>query len=181
MRSPNYDLPHVLKAQEILLDVVERYPHCPEGWSALGIVHSVLEESEEAMACWKHALELRPNYAEVYGNIGTDYALNENWSEALNYYHKALSIRSDIPTIWINLCVTYARIDDMAKAEEAYQKVKAEYPKHAQLWRCPFNLGRRLEAAKARLESTRLRIEIMEQTPSDRLHVLSDKQFFDLW
>jgi tetratricopeptide (TPR) repeat protein len=181
MRSPNYDLPHVLEAKDILVDVVEKYPHYPEGWSSLGIVHSVLEEDEEAKECWERALELRPNYAEVYGNIGTDHALNQRWHEALMYYHKALSIRSDIPTIWINVCIAYAHLGDIAKAEDAYQKVKADFPRHAQLWRCPFNLGRRFEAAKLRLESTRLRIELMEQTPSDRTLLLDDKSFFDLW
>ncbi len=181
MRSPDYDLPHVLEAKEILLDVVERYPNYPEGWSSLGIVHSVLEDSREAIECWHRALELRPNYAEVYGNIGTDHALNERWAEALDYYHRALSIRSDVPTIWISMCVVYARLGDMTKAENAYQEVKTQFPKHAQLWRCPFNLGRRLEAARLRLESTQLRIQMLEQTPSDKLLFLSDKLFFDLW
>src|SRR5438094_844958 len=85
-------------------------------------------------------------------------------------------IYPDVPVLWINLCIAYARTGQRDAAEEAYERAREIAPNHPQLWRCPFNLGRRLEAVKLRLEATRLRIEMMAQTPPELLEQVPDQQ-----
>ena len=181
MRPPNFDAEHILEAEQILKEVTASYPDYAEAWAARGIVESALMRSDEALRCWNVALALKPGYAEVHGDIGAQLAQENDWEGAIEEFHRGLEIRDDIPILWINLCIAYAKTGKMKEAQDAYRRAAELSPNHAQLWRCLFNLRQRTESAKMRLESTKLRIRMLEMTPPEVLALMPDEQFLDLW
>jgi Flp pilus assembly protein TadD len=182
LRAPHQAKPDdILRANHILTEVVEKWSDFPEGWSAYGIVKSVLNDTRAARDAWYRALELKPNYAEIFANLGALAAHEGDWRGAEQLFRRGLEIRDDLPVLWINLSIARANQDDLAGAEDAYLMATRLAPNNSALWRCPFQLGRRTEAAWIRLESTRLRIQMLEATPPDVLAMTPDRQFYELW
>ncbi len=183
MRSPPEGVltpQRVEQARKLLEETVALHPHHAEAWCALGVARS-MQQDDAALSCWQRALELRPNYAEVYGNIGAHYAYNGDLPTAIENFQRGVAIQPDTPPVWINLCIAYARNGQLEQAEEAFQVARALAPTHAQLWRCAHHLGRRIEAAELRLESTRLRIEMLKHTPVEVTEQIPDANWLDLW
>ena len=49
---------------------------------------------DEAIAHYRKALEIRPDYLEVHGNLGIALTRREQLDEAIAYYRKVLQVRS---------------------------------------------------------------------------------------
>lgn len=61
-----------------------------DAWNNKGIAISVLGWKDEALRCFKHAIELKPNNAKAWNNLGRAYSNLERYEEAINHYDTAI-------------------------------------------------------------------------------------------
>ena len=80
----------------ILNDLIIQYPNQPSLYSWRGRTFSELKRSKEAIADFKTALELNPNYDPSYAGLAIEKRKAGKQQEALENIKKALSIESSV-------------------------------------------------------------------------------------
>ena len=96
---------------------------------------------EDAVANYKKAIELKPDYAQAYNNLGTTLRELCQLEEAEASYKKAIELKSDYSRAYFGLGNTYK---DLGKVEEAvanYKKAIELKPDYAE---ANYNWGRTL-------------------------------------
>lgn len=76
--------------------------------------------SVRAVAAYRRALELKPNYVRSWANMGISYANQTKYKSAVKYYLKALSLNESAEHIWGYLRFAFAcmnRQDLLAKTD----------------------------------------------------------------
>jgi len=73
-------------------DCTEKSPGKARPFNNLGVALGDLGRYEEALRCYRKALQLDPGYAEAYGNLGYDLALQGHLEEAVQNLEKAIQI-----------------------------------------------------------------------------------------
>jgi tetratricopeptide (TPR) repeat protein len=107
----------------------------PGCWMAhynLGIVLNDRGDSDEAIAHYRQAIELRPSYAEAHYNLGRLLAQKGQLDDAVTHYEKALELNPVDAEAHNNLGVTLfgsGRLDD---AIAHYQKALKIWPDYAE-------------------------------------------------
>lgn len=71
---------------------VEQDGKHPEVWSFLGEVKFKWGDTEDAVAAYKKAIDLRPDYAPYYYHLGRAYFVLERYNDALLQYEHAVHI-----------------------------------------------------------------------------------------
>lgn len=67
-------------------------PYFPEPWNAKALLlHLSFKRPEEAVAAYKKALELRPNFSEAKVNLANVYLEQERYDEAIALYEQVLN------------------------------------------------------------------------------------------
>ena len=87
----------------------------------LGDEFSDLEEYRNAIASYKKAIRIKPDYAEAYWGIGYAYDELEEYQNAIVSYKKAIQIKPDYADAHWGLGYTY---ENMGRDNEAIQKYK---------------------------------------------------------
>ncbi len=105
----------------------------PGCWMAhynLGIALNDRGKTDEAMAHYQRAIELRPSYAEAHYNLGRLLAQNGQLDNAVTHYEKALEINPADAEAWNNLGVTLfgiGRVDDAIAHYQGALKIRPDY------------------------------------------------------
>lgn len=97
-------------------------PKFPNAYNNLGIVLSIANRTDEAIASYKKAIELDSNYANAYNNLGWLYANSGKFPEAITTLEKAISLNPNLPRPYGNLGNIYLTMGDKVKAKSYYQK-----------------------------------------------------------
>ncbi len=95
----------------------------PAAWLAHNNLGTVLQERgrfDEALACYRRAIELKSDYALALDNVGNVLHLTDRSSEAVAYYRQALHHRPD-------LVETRNRLGAMLQAEGRWDEAIREY------------------------------------------------------
>jgi tetratricopeptide (TPR) repeat protein len=71
----------------------------PQGWEALGALHTRTGRFEQALAELERARERDPRNGQVYSRIGYVYQQQNRWAEADETYRKAIMLE---PGSWVN-------------------------------------------------------------------------------
>ncbi|OCR01901.1 glycosyl transferase family 2 [Oscillatoriales cyanobacterium USR001] len=95
----------------------------------------------EAIAAYKKAIEINPNYFGTYHNLGDIYQQKNNLDEAVIFYEKAIKINPSFAWSHHNLGDTFFRQQKLDEAAVAYRKAIELDPNFA--W-ANYNLGRLL-------------------------------------
>ena len=77
---------------------------------------------DEAIAHYRKALEIKPDYAEAHNNLGNALAGRGQVDEAIAHYRKALEIKPDYAEAHNNLGNALAGRGQVDEALEHYQK-----------------------------------------------------------
>jgi tetratricopeptide (TPR) repeat protein len=77
---------------------------------------------EEAIACFRKALEIHPGLAEAYNDLGNTLLKQGRAEEAITDFQKALSARPDFADAWDNLGVALLRQGRTAEAKAHFQR-----------------------------------------------------------
>jgi protein O-mannosyl-transferase len=105
----------------------------PGCWMAhynLGIALNNMGKTDEAIAHYQQAIELRPNYAEAHYNLGRLLAQKGQLDDALTHYKKALEINPADAEAWNNLGVTLfgiGRVDDAIAHYQHALEIRPDY------------------------------------------------------
>ncbi len=102
----------------------------------------------EAIAYYRQALEINPNYAKTHNNLAVALKQQGNLLEAIDHYRQAVKFGNTnelpLPTIYHNLAVTLEEIGQFAEAITEYQSAINLSPNFAE---AHYNLARLLENA----------------------------------
>lgn len=89
---------------------------------------------DKAIATFKKALELDPNYADAHNNLGTVYKANGLWEKALEEFKQATLSNPDHALAHLNLAIVYAvKAKDKKKARYYLNRCVAINPHLPQL------------------------------------------------
>jgi protein O-mannosyl-transferase len=105
----------------------------PGCWMAhynLGIALNDRGKTDEAIAHYKQAIELRPSYAEAHYNLGRLLAQKGQLDDALSHYEKALEINPADAEAQNNLGVTLfgsGRVDEAIAHYQEALKIRPDY------------------------------------------------------
>ena len=97
---------------------------------------------DEAVACYRRALELKPDYAEAYNNLGIVLKEQGKLDEAIACFRRALELKPDYAEAHSNLG---SALKDQGKLDEAvacYRRALELRPDFAE---AHYNLGSALE------------------------------------
>jgi len=98
----------------------------------MGNVLKIQGKPDEAVACYRKALEFRPDYAEAYNNMGATLEEKGDKDEAIAAYRKALEFRPDYAEACHNLGNTLKAKGEVEEAVACYRKATEINPKYAE-------------------------------------------------
>ena len=134
-------------------------------WNDLGIAYDNINprRSDNAIAAFRKALRINPEYAKAWYNLGVTYYGLERYGDTIAAYRKALRINSEFVIAWDNLGVAYDDLGRYDDAIAAYREALRINPEHANAWNnlgyAYGNLDRHDDAIAAYREALRINSE----------------------
>lgn len=146
---------------------------------------------DEAVASYRQALAIKPDFAEAYGDLGNVFKEQGKLDQAIASYRQAVSIKPDYAKAYINLGVVLQEGGLLAEAAANYQRalaIKADYvAAHFNLGALHMSLGhtedalhsfRTAIAIKPDLAPAAHMISVLEgQTPQSAPHAYIQELF----
>lgn len=111
-----------------LISQALRVRQSPRFHSNLGMALGHLGRHEDAVAAYRRALDLRPDYPEALNNLGTSLDALNRPVEAVVAYRRALALRPDQAPWWGNLGSALLAARDPEHAEAAFRRAVALAP-----------------------------------------------------
>jgi predicted O-linked N-acetylglucosamine transferase (SPINDLY family) len=96
----------------------------------MGIAFQDLGGFDQAISCYKRALQIKPDYFESYHNMGNAYKDQGQLNEAVSCYQQVLQLRPDHAEAYNNMGVVFKDQGKLDKAMACYQKalqLKADF------------------------------------------------------
>lgn len=118
-KKPEY----VAKAEEILLDVIKRFPDLAIAHSVLGIIYMRSGRRMEAARHAQIAVDLEPRSAEAWNILGFYHSISGNYTKALDFFLVAYTMDPTSRVAAYNVSGSYAKLGKLEAA--------LEYLKHA--------------------------------------------------
>ena len=97
------------------------FSKAPSLYNNLGQAYLSKTQYDEAIAAFKHALEIKPDAVEVFINLATAYLKQNLPRRALEACQQAIRIDPRSPFAHYNLACAYALVDDAAKAIDSLE------------------------------------------------------------
>jgi Flp pilus assembly protein TadD len=116
----------------IWADTVAKRPRNPRAQCSLGDALAREGRVQEAIASYRRALELKPNYAEAHNNLGTALAKAASLEEAIGHFEEALRTKPDYPEAHNNLGAALVRLGKVQEAVGHYERVLRLRPDYAE-------------------------------------------------
>ncbi|MHA2054785.1 MAG: tetratricopeptide repeat protein, partial [Candidatus Hodarchaeales archaeon] len=88
-------------------------------------------EYDEAIAAYKQAIKINPNYTEAHYNLGSTYDKLGMHKEAIEVYKQVIEIKPDYVEAYYNLCLSYLILGDKDSAFREYKILKNLDPQKA--------------------------------------------------
>lgn len=74
-----------------------------QAWFNGGNTLCAMKRLHEAIAWYRHAIEVKPDFLQVHYNLANTYKILGQYREALNHYHYAIQIDSQMPEAYNNM------------------------------------------------------------------------------
>ncbi len=97
-------------------------------WNEIGKIYMRMEAYDEAIAAYRRAIELAPQWGWSYGYLATAYYQKGDFAAAIPLYQKAIELLDDEEekaALWNRLGDTYRRLHDYERAMQAYRQADA--------------------------------------------------------
>ena len=103
-------------------DASRKAPHLIRPYNNLGEAYDKLGLYDKAIAEFKAALAISPDYYYGLGNLGNIYGKKEEYWKAIEYFEKALKIKPDYAPAHYNLAKAWHKVGQPEKALEHYRQ-----------------------------------------------------------
>lgn len=158
-----------------------KYPDQPMSFNIAGVILAGRNDNDSAIAQYKRALDLAPNYVDAYSNLATSLHKLGQLEQARHNYLKAIQLNPKDPDLYFNL-------GNVLQDEGEYEQAAASYNRainlrplhcasHIQLGNALTTMGKTGEA----VTSYRNTLEIDHNHVEARINIgkalLSQKQF----
>eukprot|EP00933_Yihiella_yeosuensis_P031475 TRINITY_DN25043_c0_g4_i1.p1 TRINITY_DN25043_c0_g4~~TRINITY_DN25043_c0_g4_i1.p1 ORF type:complete len:797 (+),score=165.42 TRINITY_DN25043_c0_g4_i1:38-2392(+) len=117
-----WHLQESLELGDLSRRVLEWDRQIPQVWCAVGNCFSMQKEHEQAIRCFKRAVQLHPNFAYAQTLIGHEFVAIEKYDKAIQMYENALAIDCRHYNAWWGLGSVYQRQELFQKAKYHFQK-----------------------------------------------------------
>lgn len=87
----------------------------------LGLVLMGQGHLEPAIANYRRALELKPDFAQAHSNLGIALELQGNFAEGMQHFHTALALQPDFASAHLNRAVSWLRDGDFARGWHEFE------------------------------------------------------------
>lgn len=121
------------KAEQTLIEVVDRWPEDAAGRRNLGFVYLYQGRIEEAIGEFETALEYNKKPDLEYLGLGQAYLSKGEYDRAKEYLEKARSVGSYPATEYL-LGFLYLDDEDLPKARVALKNASKVYPERGEIW-----------------------------------------------
>ncbi len=119
-------------------DAARRAPLMPEAHYNHGYALHRVADLDGALAAYKRAIALEPDYARAHSNLGAIYQQRQQLYQAVGAYRAALAREPDAVETLNNLGLCYAGLGQTDQALEFYQRALTLDANQAEVW---LNLG----------------------------------------
>jgi tetratricopeptide (TPR) repeat protein len=106
-------------------------PNCFEALSGLGSAYYKIGKIDEAIGCYKRAIEIESHDPNVYSNLGMALVAKGKFDQAISFYNKALQLAPDSINIHLNLGVALTSGGKLDEAAKEYDKILSIQPQNA--------------------------------------------------
>lgn len=89
----------------------------PQVWCAVGNCFSLQQEHNQAIRCFRRAIQLDPNFAYAHTLVGHELAASETYDKAMQMYERAIAIDVRHYNAWWGLGNVFQRQEDFEKAK----------------------------------------------------------------
>ncbi|KAK0710892.1 hypothetical protein B0H67DRAFT_601754 [Lasiosphaeris hirsuta] len=117
-------------------ELVDAVWDSPQAWCALGNAWSLACDHEQALRCFKRAIQLHPKFAYAYTLQGHEHVENEEYDKALTSYRHAISADKRHYNAYYGIGKVYEKLGNYDKALSHYHAALMIHPTHAVLICC---------------------------------------------
>jgi len=111
-----------IKAENILKDVLEKYPNDASALDLLGNLYSLNGDIKKSLEFYNKAISIAPKYAHTYYDRGSLYLNLEEYDKALKDMYKAVELDPNYAEFRMALGTTLLVLDEINKAEDHLKK-----------------------------------------------------------
>ncbi len=115
------------------LSAARTSPSSPQNHNNLGDLYGRQGNYQRAIAEFKKAIELQPNYADAYHNLANTYTQIGEMDLAISYYQKALEFNPQLWQSHQNLAAIYYQQGKIELARQELEKAAAINPENANI------------------------------------------------
>jgi len=94
----------------------------PQAWLVVGNCFSLQQDHDQAIRCFRRAVQLDPSFTYAYTLIAHEYVASEKFDKATEMYERALAVDSRHYNAWWGLGNVYYRQEDYPKAKWHFEK-----------------------------------------------------------
>ncbi len=117
----------------------------PQAWCAIGNSFSLQRDHDQALKCFKRAVQLDPKFAYAFTLQGHEHVANEEYDKALLSYRSAIAAENRHYNAWYGLGKVYEKMGKYDVAEQHFRTAAGINPTNAVLVCC---IGMALEKMK---------------------------------
>ncbi|KAL1842392.1 hypothetical protein VTJ49DRAFT_5351 [Mycothermus thermophilus] len=134
----------------------------PQAWCVLGNAFSLDCEHEQALQCFKRAIQLDPKFAYAYTLQGHEHVENEEYDKALVAYRRAIAADKRHYNAYYGIGKVYEKLGNYDKALSHYHAALVIHPTHAVLICC---MGTVLQRQKQIVQALPYFVRAVELAP----------------
>lgn len=108
-----------------------RFPEDPMIHNFIGVLHSVMGQAEDALASYRRALQLNPDYTEVRLNTGVALQQLGQHEQARDQFARVLKRQPADATALAGMASALKEMGDFASAIDCYLKAQKVHPENA--------------------------------------------------
>ena len=110
--------------------LIKEFPQSFLLWNLLGAANNAQGKLEEAIAAYKKAIQLRPNFAEAHKNLAVTFSCMGNSEAAIESCKQALKIKPDYAEAHFQMGIALDKTGSLEAAINSYKqaiKIKPDY------------------------------------------------------
>ena len=110
---------------------------CPDDANVLndmGIARQSLGQLDEAVSCYRRALQLQPDFAQAHNNLGNALRDLGQFDDAVASFRRGLALRSDYPELHSNLGNALFELGQLDDAVTSYRRALELRPDYAEAY-----------------------------------------------